>query len=599
MQPEPTKILAVDDVEENLTALEALLTGEGVRLIKARSGAQALELLLVEDVALALLDVQMPGMDGFELAELMRGTERTRRVPIIFLTAVATDERRQFRGYESGAIDYLFKPVDPHILRHKVALFVELFQQRQELARERDRHAAALARLHAHGDNSPLAIVELNADQHIIAWSHGAERLFGWRGAEVMGFDLGELKWLDADERGEFAAVMDEMIAGTLPRATRPLRFHTVEGLPVECECYCSALRDAGGRLFSISLQILDVTERKRAEETQRLLVGELNHRVKNTLASVQAIATQTLRHSSGPSDFAPTFIGRIHALAGAHSLLSGATWQAARLRELVEGQMSIGAIDGERFEFEGPDVDLAPEPALHLALVLHELVTNAHKYGALSVPGGRVCLHWRLTGDRLVLEWQERGGPAVAPPTRRGFGTALIERSLRADGGSAEPHYASEGMGWTLILPHVSEGRAAERPARRSQPSATDPAQGLPDLKGRRLLLIEDEPLIAFELAASLEDAGAEVAGSVSTVEDALDRIGRGGFDAALVDGNLQGQPVDRIAHALTARNLPFLFVSGYGSEHLPQPFSHATVIEKPFSNKELMKAIAELWGN
>ena len=98
MPPEKPKILAVDDVEENLTALDALFAGEGVELLKARSGVQALELLLVHDVALALLDVQMPGMDGFELAELMRGTERTRRVPIIFLTAVATDERRRFRG---------------------------------------------------------------------------------------------------------------------------------------------------------------------------------------------------------------------------------------------------------------------------------------------------------------------------------------------------------------------------------------------------------------------------------------------------------------------------------------------------------------------
>ena len=599
MQHEPAKILAVDDVEENLTALEALLADEGVELIKARSGIQALELLLVEDVALALLDVQMPVMDGFELAELMRSTERTRRVPIIFLTAVGTDERRRFRGYESGAIDYLFKPVDPHMLRHKVAIFVELFQQRQELARERDRHAAALARLRAHGDNSLLAIVELNADRHILSWSKGAERLFGWRAAEVAGFSAMDLKWLDPSQRGEFAALMEEMVADALPRATRTLRFHTAEGLSVDCECYCSALKDAGGRLFSISLQMLDITERKRAEETQRLLVGELNHRIKNTLASVQAIATQTLRHSSGPSDFAPTFIGRIHALASAHSLLSGATWQAAGLRELVEGQMSIGAIDGDRLEAEGPDVDLLPEPALHLALVLHELVTNAHKYGALSVPGGKVRLHWKLAGDRLVLEWEERGGPPVAPPTRRGFGTALIERSLRADGGSAEPHYRPEGMSWTLNLPYAvgARFRVQEPQARRGQSAAPNAPLSLPGLAGRRLLLIEDEPLIVFELTAILEERGAEVVGSVSTVETALERVGQGGFDAALVDGNLQGQAVDRIAHALAAQDIPFLFVSGYGSEHLPQVFGKVIVVEKPFKSGHLVEAVADLW--
>ena len=129
------KILLVDDLEENLVALEALLRGDGLELLKARSGNAALELLLVHDVALALLDVQMPDMDGFELATLMRGAERTRHVPIIFLTAGSHDTHRMFRGYEVGAVDFLFKPTDPVLLRHKVTTFVEL--QRQRLERER------------------------------------------------------------------------------------------------------------------------------------------------------------------------------------------------------------------------------------------------------------------------------------------------------------------------------------------------------------------------------------------------------------------------------------------------------------------------------
>ena len=598
MQPEPTKILAVDDVPENLLALEVLLADQGVTLIKARSGMEALELLLVEDVALALLDVQMPGMDGFELAELMRGTERTRRVPIIFLTAVGTDERRRFRGYESGAIDYLFKPVDPHILRHKVAIFVELFQQRQELARERDSHATALARIQAHADNSPLAIVELDADQHILTWSKGAERLFGWRAAEVAGFRVTDVKWLNGEECADFGRLIADMADGTVPRATRTLRFQTAEGLPIDCECYGSVLRDNGGHLLSISLQLLDVTERRRAEETQKLLIGELNHRVKNTLASVQAIATQTLRHSSGPSDFAPTFIGRIHALASAHSLLSGATWQAARLGDLVEGQMSIGAIDEDRFEASGPEIDLRPEPALHLALVLHELVTNAHKYGALSVPGGHVQLQWQLVEDQLVIDWRERGGPPVSAPSRRGFGTALIERSLRSDGGSAQPHYTDEGMGWTLTLPYNC-GASLHKKAKsvhREPSHSTASAQPAARLQGQRILLIEDEPLVAFELAAVLEDARATVIGPIATVEEALYAIARTDCDMALLDGNLQGKAVDDIAHALRTRNRPFLFVSGYGREHLPAAFGDVPVIEKPFKVAALLDAVAKL---
>jgi signal transduction histidine kinase len=134
----PVYFLLVDDLEGNLVSLDALLRREGLILLKARSGNEALELLLKHEVALALLDVQMPGMDGFELAELMRGNERTRRVPIIFLTAGSADLQRRFRGYEAGAVDFLQKPIEPDILRSKAGVFFELYLQRRQLAEQRD-----------------------------------------------------------------------------------------------------------------------------------------------------------------------------------------------------------------------------------------------------------------------------------------------------------------------------------------------------------------------------------------------------------------------------------------------------------------------------
>lgn len=141
--PDPVHYLLVDDLEENLTALEALLRRDGLVLLRARSGLDALELLLKHDVALALIDVRMPGMDGFELAELIRGAERTRRIPIIFLTAGATDQQRRFRGYEAGAVDFLCKPIEPDVLRSKTDVFFDLYRQRQEVARQRDELRAA------------------------------------------------------------------------------------------------------------------------------------------------------------------------------------------------------------------------------------------------------------------------------------------------------------------------------------------------------------------------------------------------------------------------------------------------------------------------
>jgi signal transduction histidine kinase len=139
---EPVKFLLVDDIEENLVALAALLRRDGLELFKARSGTEALELVLTHDFALAFVDVQMPQMDGFELAELMRGAERSKHVPIIFVTAGAREPNRVFKGYESGAVDFLFKPVDPRMLRHKADVFFELYRQRQQLGdelRERER----------------------------------------------------------------------------------------------------------------------------------------------------------------------------------------------------------------------------------------------------------------------------------------------------------------------------------------------------------------------------------------------------------------------------------------------------------------------------
>lgn len=141
---EGVKVLLVDDLEENLLALSALLRRDQVEILQARSGAEALELLLVHEVALALLDVQMPELDGFELAELMRGSERTRQVPIIFVTAGLHDQYRVFKGYDTGAVDFLHKPIDPHILKSKADVFIQLFRQKRQLASQLEELTATL-----------------------------------------------------------------------------------------------------------------------------------------------------------------------------------------------------------------------------------------------------------------------------------------------------------------------------------------------------------------------------------------------------------------------------------------------------------------------
>lgn len=160
---EPINVLLVDDLDENLLALEALLKGEGLNFLTARSGDEALELLLVHDVALALLDVQMPGMDGFQLAEFMRGAERIRHVPIIFVTAGSADAQRRFRGYEAGAVDFIQKPIEPDILRSKANVFFDLYRHRREILLQRDALDAYARALH---------VADLNKNQFLAVLGH-------------------------------------------------------------------------------------------------------------------------------------------------------------------------------------------------------------------------------------------------------------------------------------------------------------------------------------------------------------------------------------------------------------------------------------------
>jgi PAS domain S-box-containing protein len=207
-----------------------------------------------------------------------------------------------------------------------------------------------------------------------------------------------------------------------------------------------------------------DIHERKVAEEHQRLLINELNHRVKNTLASVQAIAFQTLKGDVPLAEARARFEARLLALSAAHNLLTEENWVGASLERVVKDATEHLAGDSARFDIAGEPLRLAPRAALALAMALHELGTNAAKYGALSVEGGRVSIAWTAEDDRLRLEWRESGGPPVEPPTRRGFGSRLIERGLEADlGGRAALRFDPAGLRCEIEASLVAI-RASER---------------------------------------------------------------------------------------------------------------------------------------
>jgi PAS domain S-box-containing protein len=207
------------------------------------------------------------------------------------------------------------------------------------------------------------------------------------------------------------------------------------------------------GGVSGVFVEGSDVTDRVLAERQQKLLLDELNHRVKNTLATVQAIAHQTLRSSPEPAEFREAFESRLMALAATHDLLTATNWRGATLRDLLLAELRPFSHD--KYQLSGPEVDLTPAETLALGLVLHELATNAAKYGALSAPGGCVRIFWSRFEGRLDIEWREQDGPEVSPPTRRGFGSRLIERSLREQlGGSARLDFAPSGLVCHIRLP-------------------------------------------------------------------------------------------------------------------------------------------------
>ncbi|WP_134679185.1 response regulator [Paracoccus ravus] len=600
MPHNPIRFLIVDDIRENMIALEALLRRDGLVMDFASSAAEALELMLVHDYALAFLDVQMPETDGYELAELMRGAERTRGIPIIFVTAADRDERRHFRGYEAGAVDYIFKPLDPLVLKSKAEVFFRIGQQARELARQRDElrviahhRDIAISRLKAHADNSPLALVECDPGLTIRAWSKGAERMFGLDAPQMLGRRIGACNWLDPDA----AAMLESWLNSDspAPRHSAEVLAVTADGDSLNCELHGSILQDPVDGNLSLSLQILDITQRRRAEEVRNLLVGELNHRIKNTLANVQAIARQTLRQSADLAGFERGFTGRLLALSRAHSILSDINWTSAPLDQLIDELVRSGTLDAARLHRKGPAVQLSPENTLRLALSLHELGTNAAKYGALSVPEGEVRLQWEIRQGRLVLTWRESGGPTVVPPSRSGFGSTLIQASAGGDADTVQVEWRPEGVVWTITLPHGFSTTTSTCTA--AAESSARPQAGSRELGGQNVLVVEDEPLVALDISHELKAAGAGRIDIARTIGQALSAIETGPqIDLALLDGNLSGEPVDRVASALSSRQIPFCFVSGYGRQHLPPDYPNAPVIEKPFRADTLVPVLTGL---
>ena len=271
------------------------------------------------------------------------------------------------------------------------------------------------------------ALLVWDLDEGIILFNRGCEELYGHKKSEAMGATAADL--LKTHYPVSRDVLMERLVADGA--WTGEVRQSSRDGREIWVDSRLELIRTGGGQFVVETNR--DITERRKADEVRNLLVGELNHRVKNTLAIVQSIAAQTGRTSATIDQFISRFNGRIQSLSSAHHILTEAHWSGASLRELVTSQIAVSAGELTNVDIIGEDVFVPPQTALQMTLMLHELTTNALKHGSLSRPQGRVAISWAIEGGdvpRIVLLWTERGGPPVTPPVARGFGTLLLERS-------------------------------------------------------------------------------------------------------------------------------------------------------------------------
>src|SRR5262245_13165621 len=515
--------------------------------------------------------------------------------------AIALREGREVRGVEAIAerpdgTRVRFLPC-PTPLRDSSGRLVGAINLLMDVTEHHDAELES-ARLAAIVVSSDDAIISKTIDGRITSWNSGATRIFGYDASEMIGEPI--LRIIPPELHGE-----EKEILARLRRGERIEHYETVrvakDGRRVDVSLTVSPLRDRSGKVVGASKVGRDITDRKRAEKLQRVLTDELAHRVKNTLATVQAIANQSLVRAKSPPDFVSSFTGRIQALAKAHTLLTRGKMQGADVMELVSEQVLIGAPNDTRISYSGPLLVLDAQAAVHLALVLHELATNARKHGALSVPTGRLAVTWqvRTNGGSLLLSWKESNGPKVSAPSAHGFGRTLTEQTVRAHGGEASVDYRTDGLTCEIKLPLPEAARPSIDTA--ASKIATGPSLlAQPDnrrtLQGKRILVIEDEPLVAMDVESSLTAAGCEGVGPAATLERAKLLIEESDCDAALLDVNLAGQPVDELAILLTRKNRPFAFVTGYGRDALPSGFRGAVVLGKPFGADQLLATVEVL---
>ena len=444
-------VLVVDDSESGRYLKVRALRSVGFDVTEVATAAAALEHIEKHMTHVAVLDVKLPDMHGFELCRIIKA--RFPSIGVLQTSATFTSAEDRVAGLEFGADAYLVEPMEETEL---IAIVRALLRVRQAEAAQRSIELRFAQFAQASPDVLWIYDVDFERFEYV---SPSVKELLGHTPEEV---EADPDIWLNKIQDTDRPAVQ-KMLGDTKDDGQEPVEYRIVRDgtqrwvrdkaflLPAEAS--------HGPRVAGLAR---DVTEAKRAEQQRELLIGELNHRVKNTLALVQALAAHTRHAAISPTDFEQAFTSRLHALGHAHDLLTQTHWKGTTLHQVIETALAPFSVYGSsqaRVEVEGPQVWLNSNTAVTLTLAFHELATNAAKYGALSANQGRVKIFWEAqpTGapKEILLQWRESGGPVVEAPSRKGFGTMLIEKVLAYEAeGEAKLDFLPTGVAFVFRLP-------------------------------------------------------------------------------------------------------------------------------------------------
>jgi two-component system, chemotaxis family, CheB/CheR fusion protein len=456
----------MQSINEELQTVNAELNSKNEQLTRSVSDLTNLKnstqiATIIVDNALHIRDFTPPTTAIFHLREGDRGRPVTELVNRLADANLEDDAGKVIRDLANIEREVMLKDIDTTFLMRMVPYwtidnvidgvvmtFVDIT--------DRKRYETERGTLSAIVDSSLDAIIGHGLDGTITTWNRAAETIFGYRANEVVGTSMSVLF---GPGREDEAAALFRRVGQAEVMATLDTELMRKDRTKIAVALTVSPVRGKAGAIVAASTIATDATDRKKMEDHQTLLMHELSHRVKNTLATVQSITAQTLRASGVGQEARAALEGRLIGLARAHDVLMEQNWVSADLREIVSRTLNAFAGNGsDRLRLEGPPVHISPKAALALAMALQELATNASKYGALSNDTGHVKVSWAvraLPTPGLSLRWQESGGPPVASPDREGFGSRLIKRNLSMElGGAVDVVYRPDGVVCTVDFP-------------------------------------------------------------------------------------------------------------------------------------------------